>query len=177
MNRNKAQQSTLPYTAIEAALCDVFGIGEDGLTNFRSRIRHLRNIGVPHNLPRPGPGRKIQHTLDQTLQLAFALCLEQYGVMPRLAADIGPDIVASVRWMRAGWSNPSDDWYAIFTRTTLPPDSVADLGMSYLLLPGLEQLQQRLEERFVDWKDDAVVVLNVSNLTRKVEQAFKERGG
>jgi len=173
MNRKKAQQSTLPYSAVEAVLCDVFGIGEDGFKSFRARIRHLRNIGVPRNLPQPGSGRKIQLTLDQILQLAFTLCLEQYGVTPRLAADIGPDIAASIRRMRAG--NPHDDFYAVFGRGNEPPEPMMDRSMSYVLLPDLKQLQQRLEDEFVNRREDALLVLNVSNLMLKIHLALQKR--
>jgi hypothetical protein len=171
MNRKKAQQNTFPYTVVEAALCDVFGIGEDGLTNFRSKLRHLKNIGVPRDLPRPGSGKKIQLTIDQAFQLAFAICLELYGMTPKLAANVGPDLVASVRWMSAG---PHGDFYAVFTRRSVEPEPMVELGMGYGILSSLEHLQAKLKDELVDWGTDALLVLNVSNLMRKVKKELKD---
>jgi hypothetical protein len=167
MNPKKAQQNTFPYSTVEAALCIVFEIGDDDLVNFRSRIRHLRNIGVPRDLSRPGSGRKTQYTYDQVLQLSFALCLQEYGVRPELAANFGPDIASCARWPPRG----SDDLYAVFRRVTQPREPTT--GMIELLF-GFEQLQRSLKEQFVDFEQNARLVLNASNLMRRVEQALKE---
>ena len=167
MPRNKPQQ-TLPHSVVEDVIVQVFDLVDpDDLTNFQARIRHFRNIGVPRNLPQPGSGRRITYTLDQVLQLGFALCLGQYGVMPRVAADIGPALAQTIRMMRIG--NPGDDVYAVLGR------GGDGAGLVYTLLPNIEQLKQTLEEQFAGHKEDALLVLNVSNLTRKIEQGFQKQ--
>jgi hypothetical protein len=173
MARKKAQQSTLSYANVERALMRAFDVDEGDLLSFRGKIRHLRTLGVPSDMPRPGSGKTIQLTLDQVLQMAFALCLEQYGVTPRLAADFsGPYLAASVRLSHRGV-----DIYAVFRRVTQPqqPTTALDLSeLGFVLLLGFEELQQWLKQQFVDLKQDARLVVNVTTLMRRVEQALKE---
>ena len=110
---------------------------------------------------------KIEYSLDQVLEVAFALTLEQYGTTPRLAANFGPDIVHSIRLTRI--RNPRDDFYVILERAAVPP-GLPSLG--YMLMPGFEQLTFWLKDRLVDREDDALLILNASGLMRKVEQAL-----
>jgi hypothetical protein len=174
MARKKAQQSTLSYSNIEKALMRVFDVDDSDLLSFRGRIRHLRTLGVPRDMPRPGSGRAIWLSIEQILQIAFALLLEQYGVTPRLAADFGPRIAAS---LQVRWSSPDEDLYAVFRRQTQPRqpgptlDEIPDLD--FVLLRGFEELQLWLKKQFVDFKQDARLVVNISNLMRRVHQTLK----
>jgi hypothetical protein len=127
-------------------------------------------------MPRPGSGRAIWLSIEQILQIAFALLLEQYGVTPRLAADFGPRIAAS---LQVRWSSPDEDLYAVFRRQTEPQqlgplmegEEIPDLN--FVLLRGFEELQLWLKKQFVDFKQDARLVVNISNLMRRVHQTLK----
>jgi len=152
------------YSVVEAALCDVFGIEPEDIKPFQARIRHLRAIGVP-NLPRSGSGKWIEYSFEQILEVAFALCLQRYGVAPRIAAEIGPDIAKTVR--RMGPGSHHDDIYVI-----LEPSRSSSL-MSWEFVPGLALLKFKIDSRC---EDDAVLIMNASSLVRKIERALsKER--
>jgi hypothetical protein len=160
MNEKRAQR----YSIVEAALCDVFGIEPNGIKPFQARIRHLRSIGVP-NLPRSGSGKWIEYSFDQILEVAFALCLQRYGVTPRIAAEMGPAIAKTVGWMGAG-SHHENDVYII-----LEPSKSSSLSCEFV--PGLDLLKRKIDARC---EDDALLIMNASSLVRKIEQALsKER--
>jgi hypothetical protein len=178
MARKKTRQSTLSYANVEKTLMRVFDIDEGDLLSFRGRIRHLRTLNVPRDMPKPGSGRQIWLDNNQVLQIAFAILLEQYGVTPRLAADLGPRLAASlhVRWVRPD----VEDLYAVFRRATQPREQGSTMmeipDLDFVLLPGFDELQLWLKKQFVDFKKDAQLVLNITNLMRRVEQALKEGG-
>ena len=151
------------YSAIEAALCDVFGIEPEDIKPFQARIRHLRAIGVP-DLPRSGSGKHIEYSFNQVLEVAFALTLASYGIAPRISAEIGPDIAKTVR--RMGTGSHHDDTYVI-----LEPSGSS---LSWEFVPGLSLLKFKIDSRCED--NDALLILNASSLVRKVERALsKER--
>jgi hypothetical protein len=161
MKRKRTQSVTYPYSTVEDALIIVFVLDADDITNFLARIRYLRNVGVPHNMPQPGKGKPILLSIDQIMQLSFALCLEEYGVTPKRAAEVGPSMAMAVKWMRI--ANPHDDIYA-----------VSGHGDEPQIILGLERLQAWIKDEFTERKGDALIVLNASNLMRRVEQTLNE---
>ena len=159
----KKEQSGYRYSVVEAALCDVFDIKPEGMQPFQARLRHLRGLGVP-DLPRSGSGKHIEYSFNQVLEVAFALTLQRYSVAPRIAAGLGPDIAKTVG--RMGTGSHHEDVYII-----LEPSKSGSL--SYEFVPGLSLLKFKIDARCED--NDVLMILNASNLVRKIERALTSR--
>jgi hypothetical protein len=71
---------------IEKALAEVFRVGPDDMSAFRSRLRHLRNINCP-KLPKTGSGQPVLITREQAIEILIALELAALGFAPRHAVE------------------------------------------------------------------------------------------
>jgi hypothetical protein len=162
MKSKRAQSVTYPYSTVEVVMFNVSALDvPDDIPNIQARIRYLRNVGVPHNMPQPGKGKPIRLTLDQIWQLSFSLCLEEYGIQPKRAAELGPSMAMATKWMRV--ANPHDDIYAVSGHGGDEPQ----------IILGLERLQAWIKTSFTERKEDGAFLLNASSLMRRVEQELQ----
>ena len=169
LDGKKMQQRMFAYSSIERALAEVLSIEPKERKSFKAKIRHLRDINVPRNLPRPGSGKDAECTFTQVLEVAFALALEKRGFTPRLAASWGPRIADDLRRHIA-----PDDIYCVFSTSIQPLLRYLGLepGEGFALVPGFETLAHVLKDQLVDRETDSVLVINATRLARKVEQAL-----
>jgi hypothetical protein len=92
----------LQYRHVESALVRLFGVDNSHIGAFKARIRHLRNLGVPH-IVKPGSGDRVEYTRVNVAEMALALELERFGKPPREAAWMAahfaraPEFLASRR--------------------------------------------------------------------------------
>jgi hypothetical protein len=184
MSAMKAQQTAYAYGAVEAALVEVLGIEDDALKAFKGRVRHLRNLGYPSGLPRPGPGRRIEYSFDQAMEMLVTLWLQHMGVTPRMAVGVGPGIVQLFKLISAGhmphspFSTPSQrehraegrDIYIVIKGKRGGPSGDAPTleDMTFSFWTGYEDLiMQGLKGL-----DDGAILVNASGLVRKMEEAL-----
>jgi hypothetical protein len=160
MKSKRAQSVTYSSSTVESVLLNVFVLKYDDIDSLYARIRYLRTCGVPHNMPPPGRGRPLLFSLDQVMQLSFALRLEDYGVTPKRAAEMGPAMAMATKWMRV--ANPNEDIYAICGLADEPQ-----------IIPGLERLQAWIGDEFTDREKDGAFLLNASRLMQRVEQELQ----
>lgn len=73
------------YKQVEDVLSKIFLVPPAKLKAFRGRLRHLRNIGIPYDLEKPGRGSQISYTREHLVELLIALELESLGLPPRFA--------------------------------------------------------------------------------------------
>jgi hypothetical protein len=169
MNGKKTQQNTFTYGAVERALADVFEIDPDRMSAFRAQLRHIRNLGVPRGLARPGSGRKIEYTLSQALEMAFTTVLEQHGYTPRLAVRIGPRMLDTL--IQHSGLGPrvrtAGPYYVIVDKPASP-----EMHSGFTFVPGFEQLTQVIKGQLVDREYDTLFLVNISSLMQKIEQAL-----
>lgn len=83
----------LRYGDVETALAAVLKVEPKRMGAFRARLQHLRNIGLPSGLPKPGSGRQIAYSNRQALEMLLALVLEELGQSPQAAAVLSASIV------------------------------------------------------------------------------------
>ena len=83
-----SREPELRYKDVEGLLTRIFEVppGEEGA--FRARLRHLRNKGIPKQLPSPGSGAPIGYTRQHLMQMIIGLELSALGIAPRYAADL-----------------------------------------------------------------------------------------
>ena len=105
---------SLRYRNVEAALATVLEVRPKRIGAFRARLRHLRNIGLPSGLPRPGSGQQIAYSQGQALEMLIALVLEELGQSPKAAAALSASIIRQSTY-RQDLTNhhPLGDMYAI----------------------------------------------------------------
>jgi hypothetical protein len=166
MNGKNTRPTTFTYGAVERALADVFEIEPDRLKAFRSQLLHIRNLGVPRGLARPGSGRRIEYTLSQAFEMAFTAVLEQHGYTPRLAVRIGPRMLDTLIQHSAQGLPGSAPYYVIVDK---PAPSEMHSGFTFL---PKEQLTRMIEDRLVRREDDTLFVVAISSLMRKIEGAL-----
>ena len=63
---------------------------------FRGKLRHLRNIGIPH-IPKPGRGQNVTYSNWHALEMFFALRLQALGIGPRNAVIGATTAVRQIR--------------------------------------------------------------------------------
>src|SRR5262245_53269509 len=83
----------LRYGHVELALAGLMNVAGENIGAFRARLRHLRNIGVPQQLPKPGSGQPIAYSRRQALEMLIALELEKLGQAPKRVMMLAGSIV------------------------------------------------------------------------------------
>jgi hypothetical protein len=74
------------YSSVENALASNLGLDDEDRPAFAAKLRHLRNLGIPHT--KPGTGRRLSYSTKDVEQMLFALLLESLGCSPRWSVDI-----------------------------------------------------------------------------------------
>jgi len=183
MNGKKTQQNVFPYGVVEAALAEVLSIEPERMKAFRARLLHLRNLGVPSVLAKPGSGRKIAYSLRQVLEMLFALVLEDGGFTPRGAKTIGPKMMRafeSKRSRRAQEGLAEEDiYFSTVTRTAVgwggsTSDKIIEVepssGYGFVTCVGFGELTHYLENNLKH--SNTSFLINASVLVAKMEKAL-----
>jgi len=119
---------------------------------FRAKLRHLRNIGVPH-LPNPGSGRQIEYSRRHALELMIALELEKLGQSPRSVALNAPSIVA-----QAFSGQPEEDDCRVMIHENVPGYTIAWTEVAFF--------------KYMRKAPNVFMVINVSGCARRLEDAL-----
>src|ERR1700692_1654854 len=104
---------TFTYAEVEDALAKVYDATDVQKTAFRGRLKHFRKLGIPSK--QPGKGARIRYTASDMFQLMIACELAEFGVDPKLIADIVKrhwDMKGGFfRAIEAGQRFPGDDFH------------------------------------------------------------------
>lgn len=104
----------LRYGDVETALAAVLEVAPNRMGAFRARLQHLRHIGLPGGLVKPGSGKKIAYSQGQALEMLLALVLEELGQSPKAAADLTASIIRlSPYRQELANHDPRGDMYAV----------------------------------------------------------------
>jgi hypothetical protein len=174
VSKQLTQKHIFLYGAIEGALAEVLDIPAEETKAFRARLRHLRDLGIPSALPRPGSGKKVAYSLSQALEMLFAIVLEHGGYSPRRAVSLVPSVLEDLKQIRIG--SPNDDIYVIVSAVTAgrqdPYAKEGDTHLSVAFAPGFKRLTEVLKDRLVDRGENTLFVINASVLAAKVERTL-----
>ena len=122
--RSPRPAPTFAYAEIEAALAQVFDVGDARQQGtFRARLQNFRKLGIP--AANPGKGQRLRYAADDVLQLLLALELTEYGLDPALVVKkIRDDWAMQHGFFTAIWhaiqpSSPSKDVYVVMQMDVL----------------------------------------------------------
>ena len=71
----------MEYRFIEDALARLHGVPNDGRSAFRSRLRVLRDAGVP-SVKKVGKGARVDYSFSDAFEMHLGLHLEHFGYPP-----------------------------------------------------------------------------------------------
>ena len=103
----------MEYRTFETILVELHAIGPEGLAAFRSRLRNLRDIGVP-DVRKPGKGARVTYRLEDLFEAHLGLNLEQFGLPPQRVKTVIEGVRA--KWLLHGLApqNPLvDPWLCV----------------------------------------------------------------
>jgi hypothetical protein len=148
------QGEDVTYNQVETALATIFKVSPKEMGAFRARLRHLRNIGLPH-LPTPGSGRRIDYSERHALEMLIAIAMEKFGYSPKNAAIVAQSIVRQSPYGQ----HMGKDCFIIISK----PD-----------YPGYTQAMGRmLLAKVLKSAPDLVLVMNLSSHVRRLQPALE----
>jgi hypothetical protein len=88
----------MEYRDIESVLAELHGVTPDDRGGaFRSRLRVLRDMGVPR-VDKPGRGSRVSYKFSDLWEMHLALLLERFGLPPAFVKFVLEDKVGWRRW-------------------------------------------------------------------------------
>lgn len=149
------------YGQVEAALAKILVLRSAELETMRTRVRHLRKLGVPR-LVGAGSGRHLEYNWRQALEMAIALQFVSVGQAPRYAAELAHSVMRQTRAQAVVEAPPQGDMFA----TVQPFAHRPKVWIAY----GQQSLQE-LCRRLVTTVP-AISVVNVSACARRLSEAL-----
>ncbi len=84
----------MEYKTFELILAKLHRVEEKDVGAFRSRLRVLRDMGVPA-VQRPGKGSRVDYKFDDVWEAHFGLLLQEFGLPPLCVKALSGDPVRS----------------------------------------------------------------------------------
>lgn len=84
----------MEYKTFELILAKLHRVQEKDVGAFRSRLRVLRDMGVPM-VDRPGKGSRVDYKFDDVWEAHFGLLLQEFGLPPLCVKALSGDPVRS----------------------------------------------------------------------------------
>jgi hypothetical protein len=165
----------MEYRDIETILAELHGVPPDDRGGaFRSRLRVLRDMGVPA-VEKPGKGSRVSYKFLDLWEMHLALLLERFGLPPASVKSVLEDRLAWLGWydtMREREKQTTADLWVhmrYFSRniedgSPAPVTFIKPLDEMFL---AIKELDERKTLR------GAVIgLINLSKLTRECESAI-----
>jgi hypothetical protein len=153
---------TYRYGQAQGALAEVLGATKGEIAALRSRIRHLRKLGIPKRLPATGSGQYINYNWSQVMQIAIALNLVAVGQPPRHASAITASVLRQSPHGRGPEPDALGDMFVGVQPFVERPRFTMAFGSA-----AFHELCQQLETT-----QPALAVLNVSLCARRLATAL-----
>jgi hypothetical protein len=167
------------YATFEATLADLHRVKPKDLKAFRSRLRVLREMGVP-GVDRPGKGATVEYTFEDIWEAHLALSLESSGLPPAkvsvvIKATKGGKAASLLEEMRQKEVSKFQDIWANVLLVGFQTD--ARLTRVLPILGTLRYIFSVLKEDEHDSEgiDLAYNLINLSRLTRNCERALAKQ--
>jgi hypothetical protein len=167
----------MEYRDIESILAELHGVTpDDRVGAFRSRLRVLRDMGVPA-VEKPGKGSRVTYKFLDLWEMHLALLLERFGLPPASVKFVVEDRLGWLRWYDAmrerekqtTGSPPSDIWVHMRYFSRNLEDGIP---APVTLIEPLDKIV--FEIKSMDEKAQTAVIglINLSKLTRECESAI-----
>ena len=163
----------MEYRDIEFILAELHGVTpEDRGGAFRSRLRVLRDMGVP-KVDKPGRGSRVSYKFLDLWEMHLALLLERFGLPPATVKFVLEDKVGWRGWyhqmLEQEKQTTSDIWVHMrYVSVNLERGIPAPVT----LIRPLDELVLKIKQ--LDEEEQAAVIglINLSKLTRECEAAI-----
>jgi len=173
----------MDYGRLERALIKINRIQPSQVEAFRSRLRVLRDAGLPL-VVRPGKGARIEYDFGHLLAYQLGISLETFGVSPSRAASIGRGTLD----VGLGESNPcfeptrpadedEDFWAAIIPVYPTPEGAIIlldNLPRVGFFVGSFAEVTAQLDLMDPEPVPVMLGLINLSKLTRTCRQALAE---
>jgi hypothetical protein len=149
----------MKYRELEAALLQLHKIKPANVRAFRSRLRLLRDIGVP-NVVKPGKGSQVEYGFEDLWQAHMGLSLGIFGFPP-----------LRVKYV----TDKRDDWveYVRDLEVEVLADIWIGITRQQVFTESLDKLINRLREsQKLPASAGVIGLLNASKMTRECENSF-----
>jgi hypothetical protein len=171
------KHSLMEYRDIESILAELHGVTpEDRGGAFRSRLRVLRDMGVPR-VEKPGRGSRVNYKFSDLWDMHLALLLERFGLPPAFVKFV---LEGRLEWL--GWYNtmrerekqttgspPPDIWvqmrYVSLNLEKGTPAPVTLIAPLDEIVPEIKRLDKEAPAALIG-------LINLSKLTRECESAI-----
>jgi hypothetical protein len=163
----------MEYRDIESILAELHGVTPDDRGGaFRSRLRVLRDMGVPA-VDKPGRGSRVSYKFSDLWEMHLALLLDLFGLPPARVKFVFEDRVGLRRWydemLEQKKQTTSDIWvhmryFSVNLEQGIPA--------TVTLIRPLDEIVIAIKR--LDEKEQAAVLglINLSKLTRECESAI-----
>jgi hypothetical protein len=163
----------LEYRELEAILAELHRVEAGSIPVFRSRLRILRDVGVPSVL-KPGKGSRIDYQYSDLWQTHLGLHLEHFGLPPlrvKLVTDKWDQWLSALR----GWEarTTADIWARLFFlddgKWANPSDRIGENFSFGSILPLDHQIEWLKQSEVEKHPAKVSALINLSRLTRECD--------
>lgn len=166
----------MEYKEVEAILAELHLIRPKDKPAFRSRLRVLRDIGVP-SVPKPGKGSRVNYQFADLWEAHFGLKLQSFGLPPLRVMFLTTSALGWLRLLREQEKEKGADIWAYLSLSTRQDKAVDDDWMaSRTMVDTLDQIFLTIRRAESERHPSMLTgLLNLSQLTRECETAMTKR--
>ncbi len=166
----------MEYKEVEAILAELHLIRPKDKPAFRSRLRVLRDIGVP-SVPKPGKGSRVNYQFADLWETHFGLKLQSFGLPPLRVMFLTSSALGWLRLLREQEKEKGADiWAYLSLSTTRLDKAVDDDWMASRTMVGtLDQIFLTIRTAESERHPSMLTgLLNLSQLTRECVTAMSK---
>jgi hypothetical protein len=160
----------MEYKDLESILAELHRVASHAMPAFRSRLRVLRDNGVP-SVRKPGKGSRVDYTFRDLWQAHLGLHCAQFGLPPLRVKFLTEE---SDRWLRTVRDRESDrsaDIWLMIWLWSRNHSALAEDQREQSIIDTLDNVVSPL--RLVEQDPAALTgLINLSQLTREAKEAL-----
>jgi hypothetical protein len=163
----------MEYRDIESILAELHGVTPEHRAGaFRSRLRILRDMGVPA-VEKPGKGSRVSYSFENLWEMHLALLLEHFGLPPARVKFVLEERVGWLGWydkMREKKKlTTADIWVHMrYFSKNLEDGSPAPVT----LIAPFDEIVRAIERLDKEQPTAVIGLINLSKVTRECESAI-----
>jgi hypothetical protein len=172
----------MEYRDIESILAELHGVTPDHRAGaFRSRLRILRDMGVPA-VEKPGKGSRVGYSFGNLWEMHLALLLERFGLPPARVKFVLEDRLDWLGWYdtmrerekrerekQTTGSPPPDIWVHMRYLSRNLEDGIP---APVTLIEPLDKIVSEIERMDEEAETAVIGLINLSKLTRECKSAI-----
>jgi len=159
----------MEYRELEAILAELHLVRPEGIGAFRSRLRILRDVGVP-SVTKPGKGARVTYQFQDLWQAHLGLHLEHFGLSPLSVKFVTEERERWLAEMREWEKKTTKDIWGYMKFFRFQNSSPDDDRRTWVGIYPLDDAFLDIKQTEIE-KDRAMLtgLINLSQLTRECE--------